>query len=75
MLAVFSIKGSRLCHLEPTGRTDLGDRGQTWRLLQHGDDFIHAGLHPGQVFMVDLGSRPVTSHSLDNLVEGGFVTY
>lgn len=50
-----------------TQATDLGDRGQTWRLLQHGDDFIHAGLHPGQLFMLHLGSRTVTSNSRDNL--------
>lgn len=34
--------------------TDLGDRGQTRGLLQHADDLIHAGLHPGQVFTLHL---------------------
>lgn len=53
-----------------TQRTDLRDGGQTRTLLQHGDDFLHVGLHPGQVLMLHLCSRPVTRDSSDSLSGG-----
>lgn len=51
-----------MVQFKATRATDLGDRGQTGVLLQHGDDLIYAGLHPGDVFTLHLGSRTATSN-------------